>query len=70
METKTILSNYGDVLKPEEVQEILHTGRNSVYSLLKNGEIKSLMVGGKYRIPKLYLLEYIYPNKDFAEETV
>ena len=59
METKTILSNYGDVLKPEDLQEILQTGRNSVYSLLKNGEIKSLMIGGKYRIPKLYLLEYM-----------
>lgn len=70
MDTKIMLSNYSDVLKPEDVQEILQTGRNSVYALLKNGEIKSLMIGGKYRIPKLYLLEYIYPNKDFTGEAV
>lgn len=70
MDKNNLLMDYNDVLRPEEVQEILRTGRNSVYALLKNGEIKSLMIGGKYRIPKLYLLEYIYPNMDFKEETV
>lgn len=56
------LDKYNDLLLPSEVQEILMTGRNTVYSYLADGTIKSLKIGGKYRIPKLYLLEFIYPD--------
>ncbi len=56
----TILSNYGDVLLPIEVQEILHIGRNAVYKCLADGTIKSIRISGKYRIPKLYLAEFMY----------
>lgn len=65
-----MLADYNDVLLPEDVQKILHTGRNTVYSYLAEGKIKSLRVGGKYKIPKLYLLEFIYPDKDFSKESV
>lgn len=68
MEYTNILEEYSDVLKPEEVQKILHTGRNTVYNYLARGVIKSIRVGGKYRIPKLYLLEYMYPDRDFSKE--
>lgn len=57
-----ILTQYNDILLPEDVQEILHTGRNTVYNYLAKGTIKSIRIGGKYRIPKLYLLEFIYPD--------
>ena len=29
------------------------------YKLLKSGKVKSLIVGRQYRIPKLYILEYL-----------
>lgn len=29
------------------------------YKLLKSGRVKSLIVGRQYRIPKLYILEYL-----------
>lgn len=61
------LKNYDDVLLPEDVQQILRTGRNTVYEYLSTGEIKSIKIGGKYRIPKIYLLEFLYPNIDFSE---
>lgn len=65
-----ILGEYKDILLPEDIQVILHTGRNTVYDYLARGVIKSIKVGGKYRIPKLYLLEYMYPDKDFGKEEV
>ncbi|MBO4845079.1 MAG: helix-turn-helix domain-containing protein [Lachnospiraceae bacterium] len=67
MEFTNLLESYNDVLVPEDIQEILHTGRNTVYNYLANGIIKSIKVGGKYRIPKLYLLEYMYPEIDFCQ---
>lgn len=68
MKYTQMLTEYNDVLLPEDVQKILHTGRNTVYNYLSEGKIRSLKIGGKYKIPKLYLLEFIYPDIDFSEE--
>ncbi|MCD8250178.1 MAG: helix-turn-helix domain-containing protein [Lachnospiraceae bacterium] len=38
---------------------LLGVGRNTVYKLLKSGEIRSIRVGNQYRIPKEYLLQYL-----------
>ena len=69
MEYSQILADYNDILLPEDVQKILHTGRNTVYQYLAQGKIRSLRIGGKYKISKLYLLEFIYPDKDFSTES-
>lgn len=58
----SILSGYGDVLDPDDVRRILGIGRNAVYKYLSNGEIPSIRIGKKYRIPKLLLIEYLYPE--------
>jgi hypothetical protein len=68
MKYKEVLKEYNDILLPEDVQKILHTGRNSVYGCLARGDIKSIKVGKKYKIPKLNLLEFIYPDVDFNME--
>ena len=68
MKEKTLLNEYGDILLPEDVQRILQTGRNTVYNYLAEGKIRSIRIGGKYRIPKLYLLEFIYPDRNLYEE--
>ena len=68
MSYKQLLTEYGDILLPEDVQEILHIGRNTVYRALADGSIRSIRVGGKYRIPKLFLIEYIYPGMNFSEK--
>lgn len=67
MNSEGILSGYNDVLLPEDVQKILQTGRNTVYTYLAEGKIKSIRIGGKYRIPKLYLMEFMYPDMNFEE---
>ncbi len=68
MKYTQMLTEYNDVLLPEDVQKILHTGRNTVYNYLSEGKIRSIKIGRKYKIPKLYLLEFIYPDMDFSEE--
>ncbi len=68
MEYAQMLTEYDDVLSPKDVMKILQTGRNTVYNYLAEGKIRSIMVGGKYRIPKLYLLEFIYPDIKFTKE--
>lgn len=62
----SFLSDYRDVLSPHDLQIILQTGRNTVYHYLATGQIRSIKIGNKYRIPKLYLFEFMYPdhNKD------
>ncbi len=66
MDYTQMLKDYNDVLIPEDIQKILKVGRNVVYKYLAEGKIKSMRIGGKYRIPKLYLLEFIYPDIDFS----
>ncbi len=62
-----VLIDYPDVLTPEDVQEILHLSRSTVYELLMGGVIKSIRIGKKYRIPKLYMLQFLYPGTDFFD---
>ena len=62
------LNSYDDVLLPEDVQKILHVGRNTVYKYLAAGSIRSIRIGGKYRIPKMDLAEFMYPNVNFNEK--
>lgn len=54
-----MLNKYKDILSVKELCEILGIGKNTAYRLLKNGEIKSIRIGNKYKIPKEYLLEYL-----------
>ena len=68
MEYTNMLVGYNDILTPTDVKEILKIGRNAVYDYLKDGTIRSMMIAGKYRIPKLYLLEFMYPDVKFVKE--
>jgi len=57
---KMMFRDYPDVVTVEQMCEML--GGVSIktgYRLLKNGTIKSVVVGRRYRIPKLYIFEYL-----------
>ena len=56
---KKIFSNYPDVVSIPDLMKMLNIGRNTAYSLLQNGEVKSIKVGKQYRIPKQYIIEYL-----------
>lgn len=54
-----MFENYDDVINIEDLMEILSIGKNNAYKLLQSGEIKSFKIGKVYKIPKIYIEEYI-----------
>ncbi len=54
-----MFNEYKDVLTVKEVCAALGIGRNTVYRLLHSGELKSIRIGNKYKVPKKFLIEYI-----------
>ena len=64
MDKNTYLDSYGDVLLPSDIQQILHLGRNNIYNLLNTGRIKSIKIGNRYLIPKIYLIAFLKGEDD------
>ena len=62
MNKNSILAGYEDVLLPKDIAGILHVGKSTVYRLLEEEQIKSIKIGKIYRIPKMYLIEYMYSS--------
>ena len=57
---KMMFRDYPDVVTVEQLCEMLGgISTKTGYRLLKDGTIKSLIIGRRYRIPKLYILEYL-----------
>lgn len=54
-----IFKNYPDIVTPEQVMEMLGIGKNTVYHLLNSGEIKSVRIGKRHKIPRVYIIDYI-----------
>jgi len=53
------LKDYPDVLTVKELKEFLGICEPKIYDMLQNEEIKSLKVGRKYLIPKMYINIYL-----------
>ncbi len=51
--------NYPDVVTPNDLQVMLNIGRNTVYTILKEGLIKTIKVGKKYIIPKQSVIDFL-----------
>ncbi|MCD8238809.1 MAG: helix-turn-helix domain-containing protein [Clostridiales bacterium] len=54
-----MLENYGEVLKPEEVCEILLIGRNSLYKLLWSKKLVGYRDGRNWKITKKAVINYL-----------
>lgn len=54
-----ILSDYLDVLCPNDITKILSVGKNTVYKLLKYHTIQSIKIGKQYKIPKVFVIQYL-----------
>ena len=59
MEVKNMLNNYEDILTVSDVAQILYIGKNRVYELLDNGNLKGFRIGRVWKIPKEAVREYI-----------
>ena len=62
IENYEVLKDYEDILTFKELQEVLKIGRSKTYQLLQSGTIKSIRIGTEYRIPKPYVINYLYQN--------
>jgi len=49
-------------LRVEDLMPILGIGRNTAYELVRSGQIRSIRIGRKIRIPKAAVLEFL--NRD------
>lgn len=54
-----MFKDYPDVITIDELTKMLHIGKNTAYSLVKDKVIKNVRVGKKYLIPKCYVIEYL-----------
>lgn len=52
-------TEFPDVVSVGELCKMLSVSKATAYRLLKNNQIKSMVVGGSYKIPKLYVLQYL-----------
>ena len=50
MNNSDCFREYPDILTIEQLMEMLHIGRNSAYSMLKDGLIKTIKVGKKLQL--------------------
>lgn len=49
-------------LRVEDLMPILGIGRNTAYELVRSGQIKSIRIGRKIRIPKAEVLAFLDHN--------
>ncbi|MGN0606225.1 MAG: helix-turn-helix domain-containing protein [Oscillospiraceae bacterium] len=50
---------YNEIMTFEEVMTFLSIGKNTLYNLLKSGEINAFKIGKVWKIPRKSLEEYI-----------
>lgn len=55
----TMFKNEPDVLTVPDVVRLLQFGKNTVYGLIKEGRIGSIMQGKKIIVPKVCLVEFL-----------
>ena len=53
---------YEDVVKIEDVREMLNIGKNKAYSLLTKGELHGFKIGRIWKVSKKSVIEYIEHN--------
>ena len=57
-----MFKNYDDILTVDDLKEILKIGRNVAYALVNNGTIKSIRINRQFRIPKQFLMDYLFSD--------
>ena len=55
----TMFKKYPDVVSVEILQEMLGICRKNAYLLVKENKIRSARVGRSYKIPNLFVVEYL-----------
>ena len=58
------IGDYPDLLDVTEASQLLGVSTKTVYNLLKSGQIKKKKVGRAYRIPRVYITEFLGINQN------
>ena len=56
---RSVLREYPDVLSVPQVSTVLGVSTKTVYRLLNDGALASLKVGREFKVPKVFVLQYI-----------
>lgn len=59
IQNNEIFRDYPDVVTIDDLQSMLHIGRNTAYKMLQDNIIKTLKVGKKYIIPKTSVVNFV-----------
>ena len=54
-----LFKEYTDIVEISQLSEMLNISEYSAYKLITENKIKHLVIGRKYRIPQVYVIEYI-----------
>lgn len=57
--TENTFEKFPNILTTKQLKKMLHIGYSTVLKLLHSGKIKSIKIGREYRIPKVYVIEYL-----------
>lgn len=60
------MTDNNEIMQFGEVMEYLNIGKNTLYGLLKSGELNAFKIGKVWKIPRKSVEEYI--NQDLADK--
>ena len=55
----TMFNKYPDIVDVKQLCQMLNIGKNTAYTLLADGKIKSAKIGRVYKIPKRHIEEFV-----------
>lgn len=58
-EKRDMFVDYPDVITIDDLQAMLHIGRNTAYKMLQDDMIKTFRIGKKYIIPKASVINFV-----------
>ena len=54
-----MLKDYPDLLTVEQLIKLLDVSRKTAYKILAENKIKHIKAGREYRIPKVFVIDYL-----------
>ena len=54
-----MLENYPDVIRPQQLKDMLQMGRTKIYELLRTNQIPNKRIGANYFIRKDAVIAYL-----------
>ena len=66
----SVFEEFPDVVTVPELQEMIGICRTKAYELISSGAIMSFRVGRSIRIPKKFIIEYLFNNRYNCTEAV